>query len=147
MEQWTGSKLGKEYDKAVHLRAYLTYMQSVCMHAKLLQLCPAFCDPMDCSPPGSSVPGIFQAKILDWVAISFSRASFQLRDRTRVSCTSCTAGRFFTPEPLGKPDMQSTFWEMLGWMNQKLESRLPGKISTTSDMQMRPLYWPKSERN
>ena len=46
MEQWTGSKLGKEYDKAVHLTAYLTYMQSACMHAKLLQLCPTLCDPM-----------------------------------------------------------------------------------------------------
>ena len=46
MEQWTGSKLGKEYDKAVHLTAYLTYMQSACMHAKLLQFCPTLCDPM-----------------------------------------------------------------------------------------------------
>ena len=48
---------------------------------------------MDCSPPGSSVHAIFQARILEWVAISFSRGSSQPRDRTRVSCT---AGRFFT---------------------------------------------------
>ena len=46
---------------------------------------------MNCSPPGSSVHGIFQARILEWVAISFSRGSSQPRDRTRVSCT---AGRF-----------------------------------------------------
>ena len=52
-----------------------------------------FCDPMDCSPPGSSVRGIFQARVLQWVAISFSRESSQLRDRTQVSCT---AGRCFT---------------------------------------------------
>ena len=45
-----------------------------------------FCDPMDCSPRGSSVPGILQARILEWVAISFSRGSFQPRDRTHVSC-------------------------------------------------------------
>ena len=42
-------------------------------------------DPMDCSPPGSSAHGIFQARRLDWVAISFSRGSSQPRDQTRVS--------------------------------------------------------------
>ena len=57
------------------------------------QSCPILCDPMDCSPPGSSVHGIFQARILDWVAISFSSGSSQPRDWTQVSCT---AGRFFT---------------------------------------------------
>ena len=51
------------------------------------------CDPMDCSTPGSSVHGIFQARILEWVAISFSRGSSQLRSQTQVSCN---AGRFFT---------------------------------------------------
>ena len=48
---------------------------------------------MDCSPPGSFVHGILQARILEWVAISFSRGSSWPRDRTQVSCT---AGRFFT---------------------------------------------------
>jgi len=48
---------------------------------------------MDCSPPDSSVPEIFQARILEWVATSFSRASSQPRDLTLVSCT---VGRFFT---------------------------------------------------
>ena len=57
------------------------------------QLCPILCNPMDCSPPGSSVLGIFQARILEWVAISFSRESSQPRDWTQVSCT---AGRLFT---------------------------------------------------
>ena len=57
------------------------------------QSCPTLCDPMDCSPPGSSVHEIFQARILEWVAISFSRGSSQPRDQTRVSCT---AGRFIT---------------------------------------------------
>ena len=42
--------------------------------AKLLQSCPTLCDPMDSSPPGSSVPGILQARTLEWVAISFSNA-------------------------------------------------------------------------
>ena len=42
--------------------------------AKLLQSCPTLCDPIDCSPLGFSVPGILQARILEWVAISFSSA-------------------------------------------------------------------------
>jgi len=42
--------------------------------AKSLQLCPTLCDPIDCSPPGSPVPGILQARTLEWVAISFSNA-------------------------------------------------------------------------
>ena len=44
------------------------------------------CDPMDCSPPGSSVPGVFLARLLEWVAIPFSRGSSQPRDQTQVSC-------------------------------------------------------------
>jgi len=44
-------------------------------------------------------------------------------------------------------DMQSTSCEMLGWMKHKLESKFPGKISTTSDIQMKPLYWQKVKRN
>ena len=51
------------------------------------------CDPMNCRPPGSSVHGILQAKLLEWVAIPFSRGSSRTRDRTQVYCT---AGRFFT---------------------------------------------------
>ena len=59
---------------------------SLCMRAKLLQLCPTICDPVDYSPPGSSVHGIFQARILEWVAISFSRRSSRPRDQTQISC-------------------------------------------------------------
>ena len=52
------------------------------------QACLTLCDPMDCSPPGSSVHGILQARILEWVTISFSRGSSWPRDRTWVSCTA-----------------------------------------------------------
>ena len=55
--------------------------------------CLTLCDPLDCSPPGSSVQGILQARILEWVAISSSRGSSWPRDRTWVSCTADT---FFT---------------------------------------------------
>ena len=57
--------------------------------AKLLQFCPTLCNPTDCSPPGSSVRGILQARILEWVAISPSKGSSQPRDRTLVSHVSC----------------------------------------------------------
>lgn len=57
---------------------------SVCLWAKSLQLCLTICDPMDCSPPGSSVHGILQARILEWVVISFSRGS-PPRDWTCIS--------------------------------------------------------------
>ena len=58
---------------------------------------------MNCSLPGSSVHGIFQTGILEWVLISFSKGSFWPRDQTHVSCSSCIAGRFFTTESSGKP--------------------------------------------
>ena len=53
-------------------------------YSEVAQLCPTLCNPMDCGPPGSSVHGIFQARILEWVAISFSRGSSQPRDQTLV---------------------------------------------------------------
>ena len=57
------------------------------------QLCLTLHNPIDCSPPGSSVHGILQARILEWVTIPFFRGSSQLRDWTQVSWI---AGRFFT---------------------------------------------------
>ena len=53
--------------------------------SEVAQSCPTHCDPVDCSPPGSFLHGILQARILEWVAISFSRGSSQPRDRTGVS--------------------------------------------------------------
>ena len=64
---------------------------------------------MDHSPPGSSVHGILQARILEWVAMPSSRGSSQPRNQTHVSCVSCIAGGFFTAEPPGKPTCLSLF--------------------------------------
>ena len=74
----------------------IPHARRVCkMQVKVLatQSCPILCNPMGCSPPGSSVHGILQARIWEWVAMPSSRGSSQPRDRSRVSCT---AGRFFT---------------------------------------------------
>ena len=83
-----------------HLR-YFTYF-SHCLewpthslNVLVTQSCPALCDAMDCSPPGSSVHRIFQARILEWVAISSSMGSSQPRNRTWVSCN---ASIFFIPQ-------------------------------------------------
>ena len=66
--------------------------------------CPTLCDPMDCNLPGSSVHGIFQAKILEWVAISYSRGSSPPRNLTQVSCI---AGMilYYLSWPPGKPSV------------------------------------------
>ena len=68
-----------------------------CTHA---QSCLTLCNPMDCSPLGSSFHGVFQARILGWVTISSSRESSQLRDQPHFSSI---AGRLFITEQLGKP--------------------------------------------
>ena len=71
-------------------------VHSVC---SVTQSCLTLCDRMDCSPPGSSVHGIFQARILEQVDISSSRGSSRPRDRARVSGVSCIGSGFFTTMP------------------------------------------------
>ena len=72
------------------IKNYIYIHMYACMHASsVAHLCPTLCDPMDCSSPGSSVHGIFQARIQKWVAFFSFRGSSQPRDRTRVSWTSC----------------------------------------------------------
>ena len=66
----------------------LSYDLDMCMCALCAESCLTLCNPMDCSPPGSFVHGIFQAKILERVAVSFSRGSSPSMDRTLVSCIS-----------------------------------------------------------
>ena len=58
--------------------------------AKLLQSCPPLWDPMNCSPPDSSVHGILQARILEWIPVSSPRGSSPPRDQTHISYVSCT---------------------------------------------------------
>ena len=73
---------------------YTEYQQQKLQRVKMIatQSCPTLFDPIDYSPPGSSIHGILQARILEWVVMPFSRGSSQSRDQTQVSCL---AGRFF----------------------------------------------------
>ena len=146
MEQPTGSKSGKEYIKAVNGHpAYLTCMQIAATAAKSLQSWPTLCDPIDGSPPGSPVPGILQARTVEWVATSFSNAwkwkvKVKSLSRVRLFATPWTAAHQAPPSmgfsrqeywsgvPLPSPCMQITSWEMLGWMKHTLEPRLLGDI-------------------
>ena len=93
---------------------------------------------MDCSPPGFSVHGVLQARILEWVASSFSRGSSWPRDQIQVPRI---AGRRFNLWATREAPNHKVLLiychlayltYMQGWMNHKLESRLPGEISTTS---------------
>ena len=72
----------------------------VSVHDQLLQLCPTLCHAMDCSPPDSSVPGILQARILEWVSYS---PPGDLPDPGIKPASPALAGGFFTIEPCGKP--------------------------------------------
>ena len=68
--------------------------------SEVAQSCPTLCDPMACSLPGSSIHGIFQARVLEWGAIAFSRGSSRPRDRSQVSTSQTDA---LPSEPPGKP--------------------------------------------
>ena len=82
----------------------------------LTQSCCTLCDPMGCSLPGSSVHGIFQARILEWAVISYSRASSQHTEIEPASLTSpVLAGGYFTTEPPGKPFSNLLECKILVW--------------------------------
>ena len=109
--------------------SYLNIIQAIydkliakIMSAKLLQLYPALCNPMDCSPPGSSVCGILQARILECVAMPFSRGSSRPRDQTWISCVT---GILFTVEPLGKPQLRSN--SMVKSYSESISSKFRNK--------------------
>ena len=107
MHFFPGNKIVKHYYKTFQGKGGLCV--SVCLCA---QLCLPLCDPMDYSPPGSSVHGIFQARILKWVAMPSSRASSQPRDWTHVSYVSCI-GRWVlyqTSEPVSVARSQLYFF-------------------------------------
>ena len=100
------------------------------MHAKSLQSCPTLCDPVDCSLPGSSVHGILLRQEYWNRMLCPPPGDLPYPGTKSISLTynlHWQAGSLPLAPP-GKPYMQSTSCEMLGWLNHKLESRLPGEI-------------------
>ena len=116
------------------------------------QSCPTLCNSVDCSPPGSSVHGILQARILKWVAIPFSRGSSWPRDWTWVSCI---AGRFFTIWVAREAQIfiylapldLSCMWDLIPWLGlepgppalgmSNLATELPGYLHTCTNICVR----------
>ena len=101
------------------------------------QPCPTLWDPLDCSPPSSSVHGIFQARILEWIAISSSKGSSQPRDQT---CVSCITGGFFTCWAIRKAQNKIIVWLLritisIGAVNMifHLKRRKHGKKKGSTD--------------
>ena len=94
----------------------------------MLSCCLTRCDPMDCSPPGSSVHGFSQARILKWVAIPFSRGSSRFRNQT---CISCFAGGFFTARSPGKSE-HSYYCRIKRLWNRNRVVKTMGKESACS---------------
>ena len=84
---------GRKRREGGKLEGRKVFYSSLKSKVLVTQSCPTLCDPMDCSPPGSSVHGILQARLLEWLTIPFSRESSQSRDWTQVPCIE---GRFFT---------------------------------------------------
>ena len=81
-----------EFPQSCFILIYLTFqflptlfLVLQCYALQVAQLCPILCDPMDCSPPGSCVHGIFQARVLEWVAMLSSRGPSPSRDRNCIS--------------------------------------------------------------
>ena len=110
-----------------------------CLYA---QLCLTLCDPMDCSPQGSSVHEILQARILEWVAIFSSRGSFLPRDRTCVSCISSVfTGRFSATVPPWKPMFGSV--RMQKWIQDRVpHSSSPHGLTQPPRTHQGFRFWP-----
>ena len=107
MKQWEQNHMGD--------RRWVRTRLAAAAAAKLLQLCPTLCDPIDGSPPGSPVPGILQARTLEWVAISFSSAwkwkvKVKLLSRVRLLETPWTAAH---RAPLSMVFSRQEYWSGL----------------------------------
>ena len=122
------------------------HIQNYCL---VVQSCLTLCDSMDCSTPGSTVHGILQARILEWVALSSSRGFSQPRDQPVVSCAPTWAGRFFTTGPPGKPVpylllFGDSFWNKVvrSWTNvQEQRRRMRWALKVFTEQ---ALTWPVS---
>ena len=115
--------------------------------SEVAQSCPSLCDPMDCSPPGSSTHGILQARVLEWVAVSFSRGSAQPRDRTRVSHIPGRRLNLWATREAPRTVYHHPKFEKL-WLKQKFNRFLCRKTSPMSSIQyeyaLNPYHFPLS---
>ena len=97
----------------------------VCIH---VQSYSTLCDPMDYSLPSSSVHGIFQARLLEWVATHSFRGSSWPRDWTGISCVSCITGRFFLPLSHGCLSLVQCYFAVVDFTSGTLHGILRKKV-------------------
>ena len=120
---------------------YYTHITLLKVKMLVAQSCVILCHPMNCSLPGSSVHAILQARILEWVAIPFSRWSSEFRDRTWVSGI---ASRFFTIWAMREALLYSyvSIIEFIGWESQS-SRRTPVDRDTalSSKLNYLPYLW------
>ena len=115
---------------------FLLQCMKVKSESEVAQSCPTLSEPMDCSLPGSSVHGIFQARVPEWVAIAFSDIFIYTFLYKHLILSPCLF------------NLQAEYiMRNAGLDEYKLESRLPGEIPITSDMQMTPPSWQKVKKN
>ena len=101
------------------------------------QSCLTLCDPMACSPPGSSIHRIFQVRILEWVAISYSMGSSQPRERTHVSCVSCIDRQILSHCATWEAPFTSSWL----WIGASLVAQLVKNPSVVRETWARSLGW------
>ena len=133
------------------------------------QSCLTLCDPMACSPPGSSIHRIFQVRILEWVAISYSMGSSQPRERTHVSCVSCLdrqilshcatweapftsswlwIGASLVAQLVKNPSVVRETWaRSLGWEDPLEKERLPSPVVWSGEFHGLYSPWGRKESN
>ena len=104
----------------------------MCCFCSLAKSCLIPCNSIGCSPPGSSAHGAFQARILEWVAISFSRGSSQSRDQTHVSCIGCRESLPKYPEKEKKKNLQRLYLRYPTVPVRRLPFALCNRILTIS---------------
>ena len=116
------------------------YMSTVCVCAQSISCVWLFCDPIDHNPPGSSIHGIFQARTLEWVAISYS---MDPPDPGVKTTSPALAGGFFTTEPPGKPQMPTAAAKLLQLWQTLCDPRdgSPPGSSVPGILQARTLEW------
>ena len=123
----------------IYIHWYICIYIYICTYAVLCLvalLCPTLCDPLDCSPPGSSVHGILQARILEWIAMPSSRGFSQPRDLT---CVSCIAGGFFTSWPAREAHL---YLHLYLWSIFISHVLLPSHLSSSPELSGTLHPWP-----
>ena len=107
-------------DDPNHICLFLCFV-----NREVAQSCPTLCYPMDCSLPGSSVHGILQVRVLEWVTISFSMGSSQSRDRTQISCMCLEGKKNGSDHPVGAEKKKIHFKEALGFIGILSQFKCP----------------------